>query len=98
MRLVHQKRRQTVFLAGRNQKKFRKDINVLHNEERITQHKPFVPDFKIRKMKDTMRKIATWKMTWKLHQSSVTIDFNSYLKDLKESSETDGLQKVIRNF
>lgn len=54
--------------------------------------------FKIRKMKDTMRKIATWKMTWKLHQSSVTIDFNSYLKDLKESSETDGLQKVIRNF
>ena len=62
-------------LVRRNQKQFLKDTKVLHCEECITQHKPLVCDFKIRKVKDTRRKSVLTRKTWKLHEDNVKSDF-----------------------
>ena len=44
----------------------------------VTQNKPPVCDFKIRKVKDTRRKFTPGRKIWKLFEDKVKTDFSSY--------------------
>ena len=64
-----------------------KDINILPSEECISQYKPLVCDFKIRKVKDTRKNFVPKKKIWKLHQDSVNSDFRSCINQDRASSQ-----------
>ena len=76
-------------LLRRNQWKLLKDRKVLPIEESITQHKPFVCDFKIREVKDTRRKIVPRGKIWKLHEDSLMRDLKSYINRYRASNQKD---------
>ena len=85
-------------LVRRNQKKCSKDTNVSPSEECITQHKPLVCDFKIRKVKEARRKVLASRKIWKFHENSAKIDIRSYIKKYRESGQKDSLVEVYWNF
>ena len=58
-----------------NQRKFLNDIKVSPSEKCITQYKPLLCDFKIRKIKNTI-KFVPRKKIWKLHEDNVKSDFS----------------------
>ena len=47
------------------------------------EHEPLVCDFKIRKVKETRRKI------WELHEDTVKSDFKLYISEYRPSSQKD---------
>ena len=55
-------------------------------EEYITQHKPLVCSFKIRKIKNR-RNFEPSRKIWKLHEDSVKGNFSSYVKKYGASSQ-----------
>ena len=71
----------------KNQRKFFKDINILTSEECITQHKPLVCDFKLRKVEDTRRKFVPRKKSWKLDEDNTKSDIRSYIKYIASSQK-----------
>ena len=77
---------QVYCLLSTNRRKFLKDIIVLLSEECITQHKPLVCDFKIRKVKDTRRNSVHRRKIWKLHDDSFKSDFRSYINKYRANS------------
>ena len=56
-------------------------------EEYITQHKPLVCSFKIRKMKNIRRNFEPSRKIWKLHEDSVKGNFSSYVNKYGASSQ-----------
>ena len=73
----------------KNQRKFFKDINILTSEECITQHKPLVCDFKLRKVEDTRRKFVPRKKSWNLDEDNTKSDIRSYINKYIASSQKD---------
>ena len=66
------------------------DIKVLLSEECLTQRKPFISDFIIRKVKDTIRKIFPYINYIKLQKDNLKIDFKSYINKYGDNSQEGG--------
>ena len=52
-----------------------KCLKVLPSQKSITQHKPLVCDFKIRKVKDTRIKFVPRRKIWEIHEGNAKSDF-----------------------
>ena len=66
------------------------DIKVLLSQECLTQHKPFVCDFIIRKVKDTIRKIFPYINYIKLQKDNLKSDSKSYINKYGDNSQEGG--------
>ena len=64
-------------------------MKILPDEECVTQHKPLLCDFKIRKVKDSKRKTVPRRKIMKLREVNVKSGFSSYVKEFRESTRTD---------
>ena len=67
---------ESVDLVRGDQRKFLNDIKVSPSEKCITQYKPLLCDFKVRKIKNTRIKFVSRKKIWKLHEDNVKSDFS----------------------
>lgn len=84
-------------MIRRDQKKLAKYIKLLLSEVCITQYKPLVYDFKIRKVKDTNRNFVPRKGIWKLIKGSIESDF-FMLRSSKRAVRLMRLWKLIKKF
>ena len=76
------------FLVRSNQKLL-KDKKVLPSDDYLSQPKPLVCEFKIRKVKDPRRKFVPRRMIWKLHIGSLKNNFRSNMNRYRASSQKD---------
>ena len=90
------------FLFRQNQRKYLCDVKVIPSEECITQHKPVVCVFKIRKLKSSKRKFIPKRKVWKLGNSGVVDSFIDHMqtalgqKDRSDLS-VEGQWKVLKD-
>ena len=88
MSLAHQNSR-GILLGKEKPKKVSERYKVLPREESVTQHTKLVYDFKIRKLKDTMRKFKTKRKICNLHEDIAKSDLSSYINKYRASSQED---------
>ena len=69
-------------LVRKRDRKLLSDVKVIPSEEIVTQHKPVVCDFKVKKVHEVKRKFIPRRKIWRLNEEQVNREFRDQVNEL----------------
>ena len=69
-------------LVWKRDRKLLSDVKVIPSEEIVTQHKPVVCDFKVKKVHEVKRKFIPRRKIWRLNEEQVNCEFRDQVNEL----------------